>query len=326
VESYVALLTTGGTVSTTTDVATGRSAPTLGPHELTALARLLGIRVVPRELSRVPSWTLDPPAIAGIALAARDAARDPAVVGVVVTHGTTTLEYSAFFTDLVLDVPTPVVFTGAMRRADDPEADGAANLRDAIHVAAAPEARGLGALVVFAGHVIPARRAWKARRVDPDAFVALDGDLGRVGAAGVEIVRRPTRRASFSGRLDPRVGFVKAVPGADGRMIEAVLAADVRGLVIEGLPGVGGIPPGMREAVVAAAARMPVVLASRAPFGRLPTVPTGGTGEPLREADLLSAGDLTAEGAWLLLMAALGEGGTDDDVKRRFRGAASSDP
>lgn len=324
-ESLIALLATGGTVSTTTDFDTGRSAPTHGPGQLTSLAMTPGVTLVPRELSRLPSWALDPSAMAEIALAARDAARDPTLAGVVVSHGTTTLEYTAFLADLVLDVATPVVFTGAMRRADHPDPDGPGNLRDAVRVAASPEARGQGALVVFAGHVISAQRAWKARRVDVDAFIGLDGDVGRVIDERVEIVRAPRRRATFSGRLDTRVGFVKVVPGADGRIVEAVLGKDPRGLVVEGLPGIGGIPPGMRDAVVAAAAAMPVVIASRAPFGRLPSVPTGGTGEPLGDVDLLSAGDLTAEQAWLLLMAALGEGGSDDDVKRRFAATASSE-
>jgi L-asparaginase/Glu-tRNA(Gln) amidotransferase subunit D len=108
-------------------------------------------------------------------------------------------------------------------------------------------------------------------------------------------------------------------------MIEATERSGDHGLVVEGLPGVGGIPPGMTDAVRAAASRIPVVIASRAPFGRLPVVPTGGTGERLRDAGLLSAGDLTAEQAWLLLMAALGEGGTSDDVKHRFAAAATAD-
>jgi L-asparaginase len=325
VGSVVALLTTGGTISTTADPVTGLSTPTLGAGELRALAEVPDVTVRVRELSKVPSWTLDPPAMARIAIAARDAAREPDITGVVVSHGTSTLEYTAFLADLVLDGPATVVLTGAMRRADDPRADGPTNLRDAVLVAASPSARDVGAVVVFAGHIIAARRAWKARRVDSDAFVGLDGDIGRIADSHVEMFRRPARVTPFSGRLEPRVGFVKAVPGADGSLVEAALAETPRGLVVEGLPGVGGIPPAMRDAVLAAAARIPVVLASRAPFGLLPESPTGGTGEPFRDAGLLSAGDLSAEQAWLLLMAALADGKTDSDVRARFLAVATAD-
>ncbi len=324
--SRVALLTTGGTMATMIDPVTGRSVPTLDSTQLAELAATLAVTVVPQEWARVPSWSLDPPAMARLALAARDLARDSSVTGVVITHGTTTLEYSAFLADLVLDVPTPVIFTGAMRRADDPQPDGPRNLRDAVAVAASPEARGRGVLVVFAGHIISGRRAWKAHRSDADAFVDLGGDLGRVSGAEIEWLRAPARGPRLSGRLEPRVAFLKVVPGADRRAVEVALGPDTRGLVIEGLPGTGGIPPAMHGAIASVAARMPVVLASRAPYGRLPDVPTGGTGEPLREVDLLSAGDLTAEQAWLLLMAALGEGGSDGDVRRRFRAAALEIP
>jgi L-asparaginase len=319
--SRIALLTTGGTVSTARDAASERTAPTLGPAEVAALAGLPGVTIEAREWARVPSWTLDPPAMARLALAARDLARDPAFDGVVVTHGTTTLEYTAFLTSLLVDGQTPVVFTGAMRRADDPDPDGPGNLHDAVRVASSPAARGFGCLVVFAGHIIPGWRAWKSQRTAGDAFVGLGGDLGRVGAGPIELPPAPPLPAALSGRLDPNVGFVKAVPGSDGRLVEAALAGPAHGLVIEGLPGAGAISPAMQPAVLAAARLVPVVVASRAPFGALPDRPTGGTGEPLRDADLLSAGPLTAEQAWLLLMLVLGEGGTVDEVKVRFRAA-----
>jgi L-asparaginase len=317
----VELLTTGGTVATT--AINGRSAPTLDAEDLGALVAVPGILVETRELDRRPSWALDPADMAAIALAARDRARERTVAGVVVTHGTTTLEYTAFLADLFLDVDTPVVLTGAMRRADDPDPDGPANLNDAVRVAGSTAARGAGALVVFAGRIIPGRSAWKAQRIARDAFVGAEGDAGSVSAAGVRLERRPGRDRPFSGRLETRVGFVKVVPGADHRPIDAALAGDVLGLVVEGLPGQGGIPPGMQPAVAQAAARVPVVLASRAPFGELSDLAAGGTGEPLRDVGLLSAGALSAEHAWLLLMAVLADEDGPESARRRFAAAAT---
>jgi L-asparaginase len=324
----VTLIATGGTISTTTD-ARGRSAPTLTGRDLEGIAGVVGARLVSRDADRRPSWSLTPDDMAMIAVTARDVARESEREegrgGVVVTHGTTTLEYTAFLADLFLDVDTPVVLTGAMRRADDAKADGPGNLRDAIRVAADPRARGLGALVVFAGRILSGASVWKAHRNDRDAFADLAGDVGRVDATNMAIERTVRRRPIFSGRIDDRVAFVKAVPGAGGELIDAAVATGVRGLTVEAMPGAGGIPPGMVPSLARAATRIPVVVASRAPYGILPAVPTGGTGDPLAGLDLLSAGSLSAEHAFLLLMAALGDGTNDAEVRARFRAAAGDE-
>jgi L-asparaginase len=319
----VTLLATGGTVSTTSGP-DGVSAPTLSGAELGELLGASPVELTVRELARAPSWSLGPAEMAHIAVAAAGAAHEPGVDGVVVTHGTSTLEYTAFLADLVVDAQAPVVVTGAMRRADDASPDGPRNLADAVAVATSAAARGAGALVVFAGHVIAGDRAWKARRADVDAFLALDGGLGTVEDGAVRIGARSRKRAVFSGRLDASVALVKAVPGMDGAALRAAVDDGAHGLVVEGLPGSGGIPPSMLPALREVASRVPVVLASRAPFGRLPDEPTGGTGEPLRGLGLLSARALTAEQAWLLLMASLGDGTDDADVRRRFAAAADS--
>jgi L-asparaginase len=318
------LLTTGGTISTTVDRSTGRSAPTIGPEGLRRLVRQRhpGIDVHAEAIDARPSWALTPEEMLAIALRARELARDPGTRGVVLTHGTTTLEYTAFLADAVLDGDTPVVLTGSMRKADQADADGPGNLGDALAVAASDAARGKGALVVFAGRVIAAGRAWKSRRVDADAFVDTEGDLGTVRNGDVRIARgtgRTGRTGPFAGVLETRVGFVKVMPGMQPALLEA--AADgMRGLVLEALPGVGGVPEQLHVALGSVAQTMPVVVAPRSPFGTAPEVPSGGTGEPLAELPLLSPGALTAEQAWLLLMLVLGEEQDAESARRRFRG------
>ena len=303
----VIVLTTGGTIATTTDPVTRRTSPTLGAHVVDTL-RLDGVELRVEEASQTASWRLEPSDMARIALRAATLAGTPGVDGVVVTHGTTTLEYTAFLADMVLRGDTPVVLTGAMRRADEPEPDGPGNLRDAVSVASSTEARGVGALVVFAGRILRAGHVWTGTRAVTDAFVDLSGsDVGLVRDGAVEIRDRPIRPEPFAGRLDPRVRAVKLFPGGDGTDIRAAAAGDVRGLVVEALPGSGGVPPRAVEALKEAASRIPVVIASRAPFGVQPEAPTGGTGEPLADVPLLSAGSLSAEQAWLLLMLVLGE-------------------
>ena len=321
----IALLTTGGTIATTSDPPTGRSSPTLGVR-VAELADVQGIDVTVEEVSSVPSWRLDPLEMGRIARSAAMLAETAGVDGVVVTHGTTTLEYTAFLAHLIVGSDTPVVLTGAMRRADDPEPDGPTNLRDSLLVAAATEARGLGALVVFAGRIIGAGRAWKANRSDRDAFVDLSGhDVGAIREGVLSIVDRPARPRPFKGELEPHVHLIKLMPGDQGRAIDTAAAAGARGLVIEALPGSGGVPPRALESLRSVAGRIPVVVASRAPFGRQPDAPTGGTGEPLAGIPLLSARSLSAEQAWLLLMLVLGETPEQGDaIQERFEAVAGA--
>jgi L-asparaginase len=322
----VRLLATGGTIATTIDPEDGRSAPTLGVN-VAALAAVDGVDVSVEEIASQPSWSLDPTDIARIAARAADIAASDTVDGVVVTHGTTTLEYTAFLADLFVHGAAPVVLTGAMRRADDGDPDGPANLRDAILVATSTEARGHGALVVFAGRIIGGRHAWKANRSRADAFVDLSGaPLGRVSEGVVSMTASPRSRPRFSATIDPRVAFVKLVPGSRGDLVDAALSSDAAGLVVEALPGAGGVPTQALPSLKAAADRMPVVIASRAPFGMQSPVPTGGTGEPLKGTPFLSAGGLSAEAAWLLLMVILGQGGNPDrsTIHAAFNAVAQS--
>jgi L-asparaginase len=321
----VDLLTTGGTVATKMDELAGRSQPMLDAARISRLAAVPDVDLRVREVSREASWRLDPAQMMEIAKVARDAAHDASTDGVVVAHGTTTLEYTAFLADLTLDGSTPVVFTGAMRRADDAAPDGPRNLRDGVMVAASAETRGLGSLVVFAGRIMAARTAWKAQRQALDAFVDLAGDVGRIEGGEVTILRRPPRRTPLAAELSADVALIKAVPGNDGRSIAGLMSGGIRGLVVEGLPGVGGIPPGMHAELEAAARTIPVVVASRAPYGQLPDVVSGGTGEPLAGLGLISAGDLTAEHAWLLLMVILGQRTDLEDVRTAFAAATAVD-
>jgi L-asparaginase len=132
------------------------------------------------------------------------------------------------------------------------------------------------------------------------------------------------RSVAFQARLETRVGLVKAYPGCDGSLVDWVVEKGERGLVVEGLPGQGGLPPGMHGSVGRAVDQgLLVALASRAPHGRISSPPTGGTGEPLVDLGLLSAGDLTAEKAWILLMVVLAQAGAPDELAEQFSRTAS---
>ncbi len=320
----LSLITTGGTIATVENAA-HRTSASLRSGQVAGLSdTALSSAVEVRELALSPSWALAPSELVRIATAARDDARSGRFEGVVVTHGTSTLEYSAFLAELFNDTDTPIVFTGAMRLANAAEPDGPRNLSDALRVAADPQSRGHRSLAVFAGQVIEARHAWKMKRDETDTFISTGGRPGTVSATEVRLPAPLHRRPVFSGEIDERVALAKVYPGMQAEILDAASGPNVRGLVIEAFAGAGGVPSHLHATLLDAARRMPVVIASRAPVGRVPSPPTGGTGEPLGRMGLISAGDLTSEKAWLLLMAALGQASSEHESKSLFEAYASA--
>jgi L-asparaginase len=321
VEATIGVVATGGTIASVYEPVRAATAPVLTGDQLVRQLRDLPghITLECQQFAQRPSWELGPEEMQRIALHVRDLARSGSYSGLVVTHGTATLEYTAYLTDLFLESERSVVFTGAMYRADHPWADGLRNLHDAILTASAIDARGRGVLVCFDGELIRARDAWKRARQGTGAFKSLTEPLGKVSDGVVQLDKPRSARRTYSGRLDASVAMVKAYPGADGTWMSAALARGARGIVVEGLPGVGGIPPTMLPSIRAAVGSgVAVVISSRAPAGTIPVPPTGGTGEPLLGLNLISAGSLTTEKAWILLMVALGERYNVEEIRGVF--------
>ncbi|HTY28200.1 MAG TPA: asparaginase domain-containing protein, partial [Mycobacterium sp.] len=219
------VVTTGGTIATSAD-AEGVLRPVHGGAELAAG---LGTEVI--DLLNVDSSQLTPADWVRISKAVGEAAGGGAD-GIVVTHGTDTMEETALWLDLTYDGAPPVVLTGAARSADSPDADGPANLRDALTVAASPAARGLGVLICFAGAVLAPLGTTKLG--GPGLF----GGVAPVGMArdGCCTLSGGKQRP-YLGRVAEacRVDIVAAYPGADGTAIDAFVGAGARGLVVEAM-------------------------------------------------------------------------------------------
>lgn len=215
------------------------------------------------------------------------------VDGVVVTHGTDTLEESAYLADLVHSDDRPAVFTGAQRAADHPASDGPENLADAVAVAASPEARGRGVLVVFAGSIFAARGLQKVHSVASAPFAGRGrGTIGTVVGGQVRFWARPERGiplAQPSPEFDQRrVDAVLCYPGSGSVAFDAILAAGARGIVIEGT-GTGNPSAELIPSITEAIGRGVIVaLGTRVADG--PVVPTYGGGGAV---DAVRAGALT---------------------------------
>ena len=290
----------------------GAVSPELDGEALVAavpgLGAVPGLRV--RSLLNRPSAQLTGAEALSIARAACDEADGGR--GVVVTHGTDTLEEVAFLCDLLHAGHAPVVFTGAMRPASAPGADGPANLLDAAAVAGAPAAAGLGVLVVFGGEIHAARAV---RKADSTALAAFGsprwGALGRVEEGRVRIEGSVPRRAPIETRsLDFEVPIVPAALGGGGRLIDAAVEIGADGLVAVAL-GAGHVPPPFLDALRRAAARIPVVVTVRPKRGAIlhDTYDFAGSERDLRGGgELVAAGALSSAAARVKLMACLGAG------------------
>jgi L-asparaginase len=231
--------------------------------------------------------------------------------GVVVTHGTDTLEETAMLCDLVHGGDAPIVLTGAIRPASAAGADGPANLLDAVRAAAAASTHGVGTIVAFAGELHAARAVRKVDSVSPRAFGSpRSGPLGRVSEERVDVWASPIRRPPLPvAQLDARVEIVTAGLGSDGAMVEAALAAGADGIVAV-LLGAGHAPPAFLAACRAAAPRVPVVACVRPESGRILRATYGfeGAERDVRDAGLILAPALSAAAARIALMACLGAG------------------
>jgi L-asparaginase len=297
-EREVLVLATGGTISMRGE----RAVPAAGPAELLAAVGL--DRVQSRELLSLPGAQVgldDALRVARTAVEEAAAGR-----GVVITHGTDTLEETAFLTDLMHAGEAPIVFTGAIRPASALGADGPANLADAVAVAGAAEAAGLGCVVVFGGEIHAARGARKVDSAGPSAFGSPGaGPLGRVVEGRLALRARPVRpeRALAPERLDFRVPVVVAALGDD----LAALDGQADGAVVAVLGG-GHLSPAALERVRAATARMPVVLSVRPERGAMLASTYGfhGAEGDLRASGAIPAGSLSPQAARMKLLACLG--------------------
>lgn len=237
--------------------------------------------------------------------------------GVVITHGTDTLEESAFLVDLLHRHEQPVVFVGAMRTSSMLSWDGPINLFQACRVAAHPKCRGKGVMVVMNSTINAAWEVTKTYTEALDTFQSPDtGPLGIIDGGEVLFYRGPVSyRRIETARLEHDVALVIAAAGMDGRMIDYLVERGEKAIVIEAL-GRGNLPPAMARSAAAAVERgLLVALTTRCWGGRVSgTYGYDGGGARLKEAGLLFAPGLPGHKVRLLLMAALGAGMNKEEI------------
>jgi L-asparaginase len=310
------LLFTGGTISMHRDAKAGGNIPTHGGEALVEFSP--GLEEIGRyrieNWAMVPACHLGPERLWALRERVRALAASGEVKGIVITHGTDTIEETAYLLDRTLDPRVPVAITGAMSTSDDADWDGPGNLLSAARVAASPDGAGRGVMVAFHGKIFSGRTVTKFHTTDPDAFAApYTGPIGLI--QNHRVVFHNSRSDSAAERrvlspegLTARVALIPMVVGDTGEMLDLARARH-DGLVVVGF-GSGNVPPGAVPAIGRwIDEKKPVVLASRCPTGVVtPLYAFDGGGSRLVAMGVIPAGQRSASHARMELVIALSSG------------------
>ncbi len=323
----VKLISTGGTIAMKRDEALNAFVPALSGDDLLAavsgLSDVADVQVV--NLFNTPSAHFSEPEWRAIHAEVEQALNEEEVAGVIITHGTDTLEETAWFLDLTIKHEKPVVLVGAQRNSSLPGYDGPANLLAAVRVAVAGEAREKGTMVVMNGQINAAREVTKTHTSYLESFQSGEhGFLGSVDLDRVVFYRSPLQRQHIELAHDslPRVEIIPMFAGADGSMIRAAVSYGAKGLVIAAL-GVGNVNISMLNAIKQAITLgIPVVISTRVHGGRVgPFYGFEGGGKTLEEAGAIFADNLSPHKVRILLMLAMQNSEhTGSLLKLGFRG------
>jgi L-asparaginase len=324
----VAVIGTGGTI-------TSLGKGPLDLYEYTATGKMLEAdelvakfsdvqtvaEIVPVRFKAVPSTAVAFPEWKHVVLAADKAvAEHPDLAGIVVLHGTATLEETAYALNLTAKVKVPIVVVGSQRPASALSTDAGLNLVNAVRTAASPEARGLGVLVCLNDEIQSAREVTKTATARLQTFRSADfGVLGHADGDAVAFYRKPIRKGAPDTEFDirtldalPRVDIAYSYAGDDGTAVRAFAAAKAKGIVMAAFaPGMVS-PPEMEALKEAVAAGAVVMMSSRAGSGRV------FNSSKIRDAGFLTADNLTPQKARILLSLALTKTKDPAEIRRIF--------
>jgi L-asparaginase len=319
----VAIIFTGGTITMKTLDPNKGAFPMQDPSEIIeALNTNLGFdNLVTIHHSMIPSPSMTPKSMQELKTVIDPLLDDPDITGVIITHGTDTLEETAFYLDMVHTSSKPLIVTGAMKNASELGYDGFTNLVSSIYVAHSKDSIDKGVLVVMNYEIHAASEVTKMHTLNVNTFQSLSfGPLGVVDASDIIYYRTMNKpRYQFANKLVYDVPIIKTYTGMDASILDYYLDQKLDGLVIEAM-GRGNVPPQLVKGIAAFAKKhIPVLITSRVPSGRVfGTYGYEGGGKDLGLKGAILAGDLSGLKARLFLMVALGNGISFNDLTQYF--------
>ncbi|MGY4690139.1 asparaginase [Salibacterium sp. K-3] len=318
----IVVLHTGGTIAMKEDKESG-GVSTGGTNPLQQWNVLKDNRfhVIQEDLMQLPSPHMTPECMLTLYKEMNDRIHQFSADGVVITHGTDTMEETAFLLDLFHDQDIPVVVTGAMRPADDISSDGPVNLEGAIRTAASDKSFGMGVLVVMNEEIHAAADVIKTHTSNTASFESPEfGPVGRIMKENIQIRRKPLYHRSFQPvTMNRRVLLLKTYSGMEKELMEHLVSQPPDGIVLEAL-GIGNIPPSILDPLNTLLQRnIPVILTSRCLSGAVQDVYSyEGGGRMLKEAGVIFSNGLSGPKARLQAIAALESCSTREELRQSF--------
>jgi len=313
----------GGTFSMKKDRKTGGTVPHFHGKELLEMIpeakNLANISLY--DFGMYPGPHMTPELMLDLSKKIREFAGNDSIDGIIITHGTDTLEETAYLLDLTVKTNKPILVIGAMKTSSDPDWDGPRNLIDAIHIINNQNSSGIGVLVCLNGEINAASEVTKTHTEDIETFHSLDfGALGFVDRGKVFFNRMPRKLEIIeTDKINPNVDLIKAYAGMDDKFFKFSADSGVDGIVVEAM-GVGNIPPKAFEGIKYALNKnIPIVLVSRCPAGEtLDTYSYPGAGKWIKEAGVIFTDFLNGQKARVKLMLCLGLTNDYDKLHKIF--------
>ena len=310
-EEKVVVITTGGTIAMRYDPTRQGMVPAISGQELVEdipfLSTVCPVEIM--EFSNIPSAQMTPQIMRQIADLAEATLARAGVAGIVITHGTDTLEETAYFLDLFTAENKPICLTAAMRTSAEASSDGPGNILSAVRVAASENVRGYGVLAVVNNEIHAACDVMKTHAASVGAFCSpFWGPLGYVDTDSIIMRRAPLKRQHIRpSTMAEHVPILKLYTGMDDRIFRHLASDNIDGLVIEGF-GRGNIPasavPGVQLLLEK---NTPVVVTSRVQGGRvLGVYAAEGGAAHLNGLGAILGGEISSQKARLKLMLSLG--------------------
>ena len=319
----IAVIFTGGTISMKVDERLAAAIPALSSEEImsmvTNIDRIADIEVI--TFGSYPGPHMTPEHIWELSTLVKTTISRDDIHGVVITHGTDSLEETAYFLDLNINCEKPIVFVAAMRNSSELGYDGPSNLSSAICTATSDDAKNKGVLIVLNNEVNSARETTKSHTLSLDTFKSLEfGPLGIVDNDEVIFYRNIIKHDHIeTDTYEKKVALINACVGIDSDYMNYAIEHGTKGFVIEAM-GRGNVPPDLVPGIANAIQKeIPVVIVSRCPMGRvLDTYGYKGGGKDLRNIGAIFGGNLNGQKARIKLMLALGKTNSYDAIKQMF--------